>query len=141
MRYLFIIALFFFYGNTYAQHGNLKKAMAAFHTALEQKDSTVLNRLLHNELVYGHSNGWKETKRDVIRNLYDGTLDYNGIDAGNEEIITEGKTACVRSTQNIDVVMNGKPLHISLHTLEVWVNTKQGWQLLSRQSVKPETKN
>lgn len=141
MRYFFIITLFFFYGNTFAQTGGVEKAVAAFHDALVQKDSNALKSLLHEELVYGHSNGWKETKPELISNLYNGTLDYNKISAGDEQIVVKDNTACVRSLQHIDVVMKGKPLQISLHTLEVWVKTKKQWKLLSRQSAKAESKN
>jgi hypothetical protein len=35
---------------------------------------------LHNDVSYGHSNGWVETKTNIIKNLYNGKLAYKKID-------------------------------------------------------------
>lgn len=137
MRCIVSILLFFVYCNVNAQsHKDLEKAVNSFNKALVAKDSGTLKKLLHEKLVYGHSNGWKETKWEMINNLYNGTIEYIKIEPADEQIILDGNTACVRATLYIDVIMGGKTLPFKLHGLQVWVKEKKDWVLLSRQSVK-----
>ena len=114
----------------------LKVAVSDLNLALIRKDSAVLKKLLHKKVTYGHSNGWVETKREVIEDLYNGKLVYNKIDQGNLEIVKEENTASVRTTADIEVLLNGKPIQMKLHVLQVWIKEKKGWLLLSRQSTK-----
>jgi hypothetical protein len=143
MRYLVVIILFFFYGSVFAQADTkeVSKAAEAFHNALIKKDTVVLKQLLHDKLVYGHSNGWRETKREMLDNLYNGTIDYIKIVSTEENIVIVDKTACLRATLTFDVVMKGKALPFKLHSMQVWTKHKKEWKLLSRQSVKEEIKN
>ncbi|MCD6065129.1 MAG: hypothetical protein K0R82_3040, partial [Flavipsychrobacter sp.] len=89
------------------------------------------------DLKYGHSNGWIESKQDVINDLRDGVLDYRRIDSYEPSYIFNGNIACVRTNPDIIVAMNGQVLDLKLHVLQVWIKTKdKGWQLISRQSTK-----
>ena len=139
MRFVCSILLLFVYSICFAgghDEADLKKAVNQLNSALLQRDSTMLKKLLHNKVQYGHSNGWIETKREVIDDLYNGKLVYNKIESSPVEIVEEEHAACVRSTVDIDVLMNGKPIQLKLHVLQVWVKKKSGWALLSRQSTK-----
>lgn len=138
MRYIATILLLFIYSCVFAQSETkeVEKAVKAFHHALIEKDSMTLKSLLHNRLVYGHSNGWKESKKELIDDLFNGTIEYLKIKAEDEEIVLDGNTACARATLYIDVIMGGKTLTFKLHGLQVWVKQKKDWKMLSRQSVK-----
>ena len=143
MRLFLIISLLFVYSVAPAKEKvkrdsvSLSKAMIQLNTALVQKDSAALNKLLHKKLHYGHSNGWIESKKEVINDLYNGKLVYNKIDASDEEIDIVKEVATVRSNVNIDVALDGKQVSMKLHVLQVWIwKDKEGWKLLSRQSVK-----
>ena len=46
----------------------LISAARSLNSALIQKDSLLLVKLLHPSLSYGHSNGWVENKQEVIEN-------------------------------------------------------------------------
>lgn len=137
MRSLVTISLLFIYSTVFAQdEKSLKAAATAFHNALVAQDTAVLKGMLSNKLVYGHSNGWKETKQEMMNNLYNGTIDYVKIQSADEQVTIDGNTGCIRATLEIDVVMEGKTLPFRLHGLEVWVWEHKKWQLLSRQSTK-----
>lgn len=138
MRVVCSILLLFVYSICFAggHDAELKKAVSELNKALLQRDSAALNKLLHNKVQYGHSNGWIETKREVIDDLYNGKLVYNKIESNSVEIVEEEHAACIRSVADIDVLLNGKQVQLKLHVLQVWVKKKAGWVLLSRQSTK-----
>jgi ketosteroid isomerase-like protein len=138
MRTVITILLLFAFSSVMAQAGkdDLKKAITDLNKALLQKDSVTLKRLLHEDLTYGHSTGWIENRQEVIRNLYNGKLTYTKIEQQEPKIWVEGKTALVRKDAIAAIMLDGKPQDLKLHVLQVWVKTKKGWQLMSRQSVK-----
>lgn len=139
MKYVIVILLLLVGVSAFAQKADSKslaKAVADFDKALINKDSVALNHLLNNDLQYGHSNGWIETKRDVIADLFNGKLIYKTIVPQSPEIKMEGKTAAVRTTSDIDVLLDGKPMAFKLKVLQVWVWKNKHWELFARQSVK-----
>lgn len=139
MRLTILIVLLFGYSTLFGRPSDtvvLRKAVGDLNQALLQKDSIVLKKLLHDKLSYGHSNGWIETKREVIEDLYNGKLIYNKLEPGALEMVEEGSMATVRTDLNIDVSLRGTPIKMKLHVLQVWVREKKGWLLLSRQSTK-----
>ena len=105
---------------------------------LVHKDTVKLNKMLHPYLTYGHSNGWVQTKKDVMADLYNGKLSYKKIEMdGWPQIIFDGVVATVRSKVKVSALMNGKDVDLDLQVLQVWLwRGKAGWVLLSRQSVK-----
>lgn len=137
MRYIVTISLLFIYSTLFAQSEKaLSIAADGFNNALVERDSNALKTLLHDKLVYGHSNGWKETKNELIADLYNGTIIYHKISQAEESIVMDGNTATVRSIADIDVTMEGKELHFKLHVLQVWIWKNKKWQLFGRQSAK-----
>jgi ketosteroid isomerase-like protein len=137
MRSIVTISLLFIYSTVFAQdEKSLQLAAADFHNALIAKDTAKLKNMLSEKLVYGHSNGWKENRQEMINNLYNGTIQYLKIQSADEQVTIEGNTGCIRATLDIDVIMDGKTMPFRLHGLQVWVWKNKKWQLLSRQSVK-----
>lgn len=143
MRLLLLITLLFVQTGVFAKprikpdSANLVKTMTALNDALLKKDSATLNKVLHKRLSYGHSNGWVESKKEVINDLFNGKLIYNKISQSKERIEVVRETATVRSTTDIDVVVDGEKVVMSLHVLQVWIwKDKEGWKLMGRQSVK-----
>ena len=119
-----------------ADSASLHRACRQLNAALITRDSAALRVLLHEQLHYGHSNGWIEDKRAVIGHLFDGRLEYQQIKEEGLDMELTGNTACVRSTAQVAVRLNGKPIELKLHVLQVWINEKGSWQLLGRQSTK-----
>jgi hypothetical protein len=139
MRTLLTVILLFVYSIGFAgkpDTAGLSKAVFGLSEALLHKDTVRLKALLHKKVQYGHSNGWIETKRDIIENLYNGKLTYNKLAVSEQVIVEENGVGCVRSKTEIDVSLNGKPIQMTLHVLQVWIKEKKGWVLLSRQSTK-----
>lgn len=116
-------------------YGSLSHSIADFDKALESRDSVALKWLLNEKTSYGHSNGWVETKREVIEDLYNGKLVYKKIAATKPEVKTSGTVASARSIADIDAVLDGKLMSFKLKVLQVWLWENDHWTLFARQSV------
>ena len=132
--YILIIGCFPLF--SFSQTTFLKEAVAKLDKALIAKDTLLLKQLLHKDVTYGHSNGWVESKADVIKDLITGKLAYNKIDSKNVKWIVTNNIATIRNSSDITYVLEGKTGELHLHVVQVWLKTNKGWQLLTRQSTK-----
>lgn len=158
IRYIVCFLLLFVYGESFAGK-NAFNIVEDINAALVNKDTIVLKRLLHDDLMYGHSNGWVEDKRAVLNDLFNGKLVYLSIERlpyfkaedtsetkeGYLRIICATPKGLVNSRRDIqiehayfkyDVIYEGKPLTLKLAVMMVFVKEKGRWQLLVRQSTK-----
>lgn len=114
----------------------IKKVVYEFNKGLVSKDTAILNGLLHDELSYGHSNGWVETKQELKNDLYNGVLTYNNIEQQELAIIYQGDVVTVRGNGVFDVNYKGtEHLLFDLSVMQTWIWEKGRWQMLNRQSV------
>lgn len=114
----------------------IDSAVIELDRALLSKDTTYLKNLIDDKATYGHSNGWIETKRDVVNDLYNGKLTYQQITTTEKAIEYNGKLAVVRTKADVDVLVNNSPVHVNLSILQVWQMRHKRWVLIARQSVK-----
>lgn len=139
MRLLFIISLFFT-GLVVAgqvDSVSLKEAMKKLDQALLQKDEATLKTLLHKDISFGHSNGWVQTRDDIMNDFTSGKLTYNKFENNSSAIIKISKKyATVKTNTNAEGTVNGTAFKLTLHVMQFWVKTKKGWQLIARQSAK-----
>jgi hypothetical protein len=126
-------------GSSFAQVDSisLKEAMQKLDAALLQKDELVLKTVLHKDASYGHSNGWIQSKSDVLNDFKIGKLVYNKIENNSSAIVNINKKyATVKTNTNAEGVVNGTAFKLTLHVMQFWIKTKKGWQLIARQSAK-----
>ncbi len=115
----------------------LKNAMQQLDKALLQKDESVLKSILHKDLGFGHSNGWIQTRTDILNDFKSGKLTYNNIENNSSAIVKISEMyATVKTNTNAEGVVNGTAFKLTLHIMQFWIKTKKGWQLLARQSAK-----
>ena len=139
---LFVSLVLFLFNSSFAQIDSidLKNAMQQLDKALLQKDETVLKSVLHKDLSFGHSNGWIQTKADILNDFASGKLTYNKIENNSSAIVTISKKyATVKTNTNAEGSVNGTAFKLTLHVMQFWINTKKGWQLIARQSAKLST--
>ena len=121
-----------------AQSGEekLKTTMKEFHQALVKKNIISINQQTDNSLSYGHSNGWVETKSDMIKNLESGFMKYHSYSEDSLKLVINENTASARFVADINVTLNGNPGTYHLKVLEVWVRKGEHWLLFARQAVR-----
>ena len=138
-KLLFGSLVLFLFNSSFAQIDSvgLKNAMQQLDKALLQKDETVLKSVLHKDLSFGHSNGWIQTKADILNDFTSGKLTYNKFENNSSAIVTIGKKyATVKTNTNAEGSVSGTAFKLTLHIMQFWVKTKKGWQLIARQSAK-----
>ena len=108
----------------------------AFHQALVQKDTITINQLTSNMLTYGHSNGWVQSKAEVVGDMSNGKLIYNSYVTDTMAITNQANVAIVRFNATIQTIMNASNGTYKLKVLEVWMLQKRKWKLIARQAIK-----
>jgi len=126
----------FLFANAQTEEEKLTTALKEFHQALVNKNTTSINQQTDKALSYGHSNGWVETKADVIKDLETGYLVYHSYKEDSLTITINETMANARFVADIKATMNGNDTNVHLKVLEVWVKKGKRWILFARQGVK-----
>ena len=138
-RIVLAFLVFGFVNSSFAQVDSigLKEVMQQLDKALLQKDQKVLQTVLHKDASYGHSNGWIQSKNDILNDFTNGKLTYNKIENNSSAIVNISKKyATVKTNTNAEGTVNGTAFKLTLHIMQFWIKTKKGWQLIARQSAK-----
>ncbi len=138
MKKLFAIVLLLnvVFANAQTDEEKLTTTIKEFHQALVKRNIVSINQQTDKVLSYGHSNGWVETKADLIKNLETEYLKYYSYKEDSLMVVINGNTAHARFVADINVSMNGKNSDYHLKVLEVWVRKGKRWLLFARQAVR-----
>ena len=138
MKKLLTILFFFFvaFANAQTDEEKLITTVKEFHQALVKKNTVSINQQTDKALSYGHSNGWVETKADVIKDLETGYISYQAYKEDSISVLINGTMANVRFVADITATMKEAPVTYHLKVLEVWVKKGKRWVLFARQAVK-----
>lgn len=112
-------------------------AMAQLAAALQKPEVASLEKVLGDHLVYTHSNGRIENKKEVIDALaVKKSTVYAKVDYGAEkQLAFYGDTAVIRQDTTVKL-LGADPRTMKLSILYVWVKGKSGWQLVGRQATR-----
>ena len=122
--------------NAQTDEEKLVTTIKEFHQALVKKNTVSINQQTDKALSYGHSNGWVETKTDMIKNIETNYISYNSIKEDSMNMVINGNMANARFVSDINVTLNGNNMMIHLKVLEVWVRKGKRWLLFARQAVR-----
>jgi hypothetical protein len=121
-----------------AEVEKLIKTVKEFHLALVNKNTVSLNQQTDIALSYGHSNGWVQSKADLIKDFETGYISYQSITEDSIAVLMNGTMANVRFVSNISGALKGVTNSFRLKVLEVWVKKSNRWVLFARQAVKAQ---
>lgn len=110
------------------------KAEDARYEATLAADVSTLARLLHDDLVYGHSTGSVDSKATYLDALENGNLTYHRIEQHERRVMVRDAVALVFSRMVMDVTVNGAFHNLTNRTLGVWQRSDQSWRLLASHS-------
>jgi Domain of unknown function (DUF4440) len=96
----------------------------------KQLDS--LKNSLDERVVYVHSNGWVQNKKEMIDDLKSGKLIMNSVTVTEAKARVYKGAVIVNGKGKFDVMIDGKPVVIDLLYTEVYVKRKDGWLLVTR---------
>lgn len=132
--------LFFFllsFANAQTEEEKLITTLKEFHQALVNKNTVSINQQTDKALSYGHSNGWIQTKTDLIKDFERGYISYQSFKEDSIAVIINGNMANVRFVADIAATLKSTAVNnFHLKVLEVWVKKGKRWVLFARQAVK-----
>ncbi len=101
------------------------------------KDTTALNTLLADDLVYVHSSAVVEDKKAFVGNIANKKWDYREVNIEKVKArIYSKNTAVITGTAKINLWQTDKTVTIYLHYTYVWAKQKGKWQMVSWQSTR-----
>ena len=103
---------------------------------METGDTAALGRILHPHLRYIHSNGWIESRTDVLRDIADSTLIYHKVTVQGDTVTVVGSTAVVTGRGIFDVSLRGERYQFNLLYTEVYAREEERWWLVQRHACK-----
>ena len=135
-KLLIFSALIMIVNFSFAQKNEVENAVNKLTKLMITPDSLALDKLILNNLSYGHSSGKIETKQQFMQSLLSGSSDFVDINLTDQTVTIQNKTALVRHTLNAKTNDKNVPGNVKLNILLVWSKEKAGWKLLGRQAVK-----
>lgn len=131
---LFLLTVIF--SNAQTEEEKLTATLKEFHQALVNKNTVSINQQTDKAISYGHSNGWVETKADMLKDLETGYISYQSYKEDSLNITMNGSMANARFVADISATLNGNKINSHLKVLEVWMKKGKRWILFARQAVK-----
>ena len=118
---------------TPAEEKEVLAAMHAFAEAVAKHDVSALQRYMHDELIYSHSDTRAQTKADLIAEAKEGR-GPGGIALADTKVHIYGNTAIVRGRVGGGArgVQTNSP-----HAVAVWIKGPAGWQVVARTATRP----
>lgn len=111
-------------------------AVERLRLAMIDPDRAALDKLVADELSYGHSGGRVDTKASFIGDLMSAKSDFVSIELTAQSVRVVGDVALVRHRLTGATLDQGKPGQVDLHVLLVWHRHDGQWRLLARQAVR-----
>lgn len=96
-----------------------------------------LNWIMDDQVKYIHSNGWIQSKAEVMDDLKSGKLNYTSVAVEESTVSFFDKCAVVMGKGYFKGLMtDNTEFNIHLLYTEVYVKQKKDWKLVSRQATK-----
>lgn len=132
---VFCLNITFVHAQT-ADEIKVSETMETLRKAIIDPDKTVLEKILHEDLSYGHSSGTIETKAMFIESLTSNNSDFKTMDLTEQTVKVVGNTAIVRHKLFAETANKGVPSTTKLNVLLIFTKVKGEWKLLARQAAK-----
>jgi ketosteroid isomerase-like protein len=114
----------------------IRAVQARRFRAMTEADVTTLERLLSDDLVYTHANGWRQTKAEFLASLRSRELIYHSFASSNFKAKLYGDTILVTGRASGKVRSKGEELNVELLYLEAYVRQDGRWQLAAWESTR-----
>ena len=118
------------------EKSTILNAQEARFKAMVDDDFKSLEKLLSDDLTYGHTTGLTETKTDLINSIKSKKFDYLSFKSRNIKVKIYKKTATITCIADVKLMLKTGPLSLTIKILEVHKLVDKNWLLTSYQSVR-----
>lgn len=102
--------------------------------AMINADTDVLERLLSEDLIWTHSSGKTESKKEVIAAMLDGAVAYEAIEMAHDRVLTFGEGFIHQGLLHGRAVRDGQVKMLNARFLSVWREVGSQLQMIAWQS-------
>jgi hypothetical protein len=97
----------------------------------------MLDKLASENLIYGHSGGHIDDKKEFVSKIASGKSDFVTIDLSElAYAVINKKIVVVRQTFKSKTNDGGNPAEILMYVMLVWQKRHGNWKLVARQAAK-----
>jgi Domain of unknown function (DUF4440) len=93
-----------------------------------------MEELFADTLVYTHSHGGKDTKREFIDNLTSGRFAYRAVRRLSEDFVEYDDTVVISTRVQLDITAGDVERTINAQATITWARTNGRWQFVAWQS-------
>ena len=115
---------------------DVEQSMDALSAAIIAADQKALDSMTMNEIMYAHSDGRVQNKKEFIDALVTGKSAFTKIQLSDQKITFIADMAFVSNHMSADIAPSGKPAHVELNIFYVWKKDGNTWKLLARKAFK-----
>jgi ketosteroid isomerase-like protein len=102
--------------------------------ALLHADRPALEALLADDLSYGHADGRRQNKTELLVALTTGLVTYESYEGPAPSVRVEGNAAWLTGTAELKASAKGERVQLRLRYLAVYRKSGDAWQLAAYQS-------
>ncbi len=115
----------------------VRAALDKYRNGMLNKDLKALEAVVHDKVMYSHSNARVETKAEFIQTIAEDNPRYQALDLAEQTIHVYGNSAVCRGNVTIKNTPKGGQLTtLQLNVLTVWAKEGGAWKLVARQSTR-----
>ena len=115
---------------------DIKKLDEQWASATVRKDFATLNRIMADDLKYGHGNGSVQTKQEFLAALRSDNMNYREFKFEEVEASVFGDTAIIRSSPRMSIKIDGKEQSFQARFLRVYAKRNGAWQMVAHQATR-----
>jgi ketosteroid isomerase-like protein len=119
------------------QQKQVEEKVEQLRKAMVDGDSLMLDKLAAENLLYRHSGGHMDDKKEFVNKLASGKSDFVSIELLEPKVsVINKKLVIVYHTLEAKTNDNGKPADVHLYVMLVWEKKHGDWKLVARQAAK-----
>jgi hypothetical protein len=127
------------FGEACSGHITAEEALThedARYAAQTSNDFAAMEKLFGDELVYIHSSGIVDGKKEYIEGMRSGRVKYRSMRRSGETLRDYGCVAIITGTANFDVTVEGKEISVELRFTTTWAKRESGIQFIGWQATR-----
>lgn len=101
--------------------------------AMERNDVDAIAAFIHDECIYTHSLGDRDTRDTYLAKCRDGVIRYNRLGCTIESVLLRGDVALVFGRMDGDAQVGGNPRRLHNCYTTVWARGGGDWQVIAFQ--------
>jgi ketosteroid isomerase-like protein len=131
-----LVAFLALAGLAFGQEADIRAAEQTWSKAILAKDTSTLQNLLADGLIYAHSTGIVDTKSSYLAKIAGGGLKYLAVEFESMTVNSYGTTAVMFAHMHIRGINQNGPFDDRMLMMHVWHKNGRDWQLVAHQTTK-----